>query len=157
VTPTPETINDASQYEFFAGREGNRAVWTRDFARIRPMAEWNNHCGCETITYNAPLKRYFLSVTDGRDTYGEMDSYLLESEQVSGPWRMVAYLPKFGPQAYFINIPSKFISADGMTMWLCYSANFNRNLGLVGEPPGSRYAMCLQQVKLVRRSGRRAG
>ena len=30
----------------------------------------------------------------------------------------------FGEQAYFVNFPSKFISSDGRTLWLCYSANF---------------------------------
>ena len=58
----------------------------------------------------------------------------------------------FGEQAYFVNIPSKFISADGRTLWLCYSANFTNGwLGtkFAGNPPGSRYGMCLQEVKLL--------
>ena len=38
---------------------------------------------------------------------------------------MVSYMKDFGEQAYFLNFPSKFISPDGQTLWLCYSANFS--------------------------------
>ena len=54
---------------------------------------------------------------------------------------------------YFVNLPSKFVSGDGRTAWLCYSANFT-NLAkekhftllhvpflLEARPPGSRYGM----------------
>ena len=58
----------------------------------------------------------------------------------------------FGQQAYFVNIPSKFISADGRTLWLCYSANFAAGWGkadIQSRPEGSKYALCLQEVKLL--------
>jgi len=32
----------------------------------------------------------------------------------------------FGEQGYFLNFPSKFISNNGYTLWLCYSSNFAR-------------------------------
>jgi hypothetical protein len=58
----------------------------------------------------------------------------------------------FGRQGYFSNFPSKFISADGRTAWLCYSANFHKsyfsNRGRAA-PLGSRYAMTLQEVRLL--------
>jgi hypothetical protein len=65
---------------------------------------------------------------------------------------MAAYLRNFGEQAYFVNIPSKFISGGGRTFWLCYSANFSSGWGgttFESRPPGSRYAMCLQEVRLL--------
>ena len=37
---------------------------------------------------------------------------------------MVTYMKDFGEQAYFVNIPSKFISADGKTLWLCLLGEF---------------------------------
>jgi hypothetical protein len=64
---------------------------------------------------------------------------------------MVAYLKDFGEQGYFVNFPSKFISADGRTLWLSYSANFTNgylNTRFKPSPDGSRYAMCLQEVRL---------
>jgi hypothetical protein len=50
--------------------------------------------------------------------------------------------------AYFVNIPSKFISPDGWTMWLCYAANWAA-AGVRSDPPGARYAMCLREIRLL--------
>jgi hypothetical protein len=153
VKPGIETMNDASQYEFFSGHQaGGKATWSNDFSKIKPIAEWRDHAGCVTITYNAPLNKYLMLVTDGGNTVSRYHTYLLESDQVTGPWKMAAYLRNFGEQAYFVNLPSKFISPDGKTMWLCYSANFSSGWGgttFQSRPPGSRYAMCLQEVRLL--------
>ncbi len=53
---------------------------------------------------------------------------------------------------------SKFISADGTTGWLLYSANFTNlpgggwNTKWVANPEGSKYAMSLHEIALdVRR------
>ena len=99
------------------------------------------------MTYNAPLKRYLMCVTDGWPTVKTMDTYILESENITGPWKMVDYLAKFGTQAYFVNFPSKFISSDGRTAWLCYCGELHPTTP--SDPPGSRYGMCLQEVKLL--------
>ena len=96
--------------------------------------------------------RYLMGVTDGWPTVAKMTSDILEADALTGPWRMVAYLKDFGEQAYFLNFPSKFISADGRTLWLCYSANFSpgRNgVELKVNPPGGRYGLCLHEVKLL--------
>ena len=104
VTPSPETINDEGAYEYFAGHDRKgKAVWTDDFNEIKPL----------------------MCITDGWPTVAKMDSYILEADELTGPWRMVSYLEDFGEQAYFLNFPSKFISDDGLSLWLCYSANFS--------------------------------
>lgn len=153
VTPSIETVNDASKYEFFAGHDDSgQPLWTNDFTRIKPLVDWNNRCGCVTMTYNAPLKKYLMCITDGRTTVSPFDTYILESDRITGPWKLVAFMADFGPQAYFVNIPSKFIGKDGRTLWLCYAANFASGgwpAGWRPNPPGSRYGMCLQQVRLI--------
>lgn len=149
VAPSIENMNDAAKYEFFDG-----AGWTRDFARIRPLAQWRDHMGCVTMTYDAPLKKYLMCVTDGGDTTGYYNSYILESGRVTGPFRLAHYLRHFGQQGYFLNLPSKFISPDGRTLWLCYAANFAPNsngTAIQSDPPGSRYGMCLQEIELQAR------
>lgn len=152
VTPTPENINDAGKYEFFAGYDGNGvATWSHDFGRIKPVLDWNNRCGCATVTYNAPLRKYLMCVTDGWPTSREMNTYILESDNVAGPWKLVVFMENFGTQAYFVNIPSKFISRDGLTFFLCYSGNYTNawlKTKYPANPPGSRYALCLQEVRL---------
>jgi hypothetical protein len=152
VKPGLKNMDNAAKYEFFAGhnRRGN-AIWSRHFARIKPIAAWRDNMGCVTMTYNAPLKKYLMCVTDGGNTMSFFNTYLLESSSVSGPFKLVTYLRHFGEQGYFVNIPSKFISPDGLTFWLCYAANFTtvwKGAKLNENPPGGHYAMCLQQVKL---------
>jgi hypothetical protein len=146
VTPRIENINDSSKYEFFDG-----SGWTPDFAAIKPISAWRDNMGCVTMTFDAPLKKFLLCVTDGGNTAGYFNSYLLESDRVTGPFKLVQYLRHFGEQGYFLNIPSKFISGDGRTLWLCYAANFApawNGLRIQSNPPGSRYGMCLQEITL---------
>lgn len=153
VRPAPETINDFSAYEFFAGHDaGGKPIWTHEFAEIEPLLEWNNHMGCVTATYVPGLKKYLMCVTDGWPTVARMTSYILEADSITGPWRMVSYMKDFGEQGYFLNFPSKFISPDGRSLWLCYSANFCDGLNgenLVFNPPGGRYGLCLHEVNLL--------
>lgn len=154
VTPSPETINDEDAYEYFAGHTNEgQPIWSDDFNDIKPLIEWNNNMGCVTATYVPQLKKYLMCITDGWPTVAKMDSYILEADEITGPWKMVAYMEDFGEQAYFLNFPTKFISDDGLTLWLCYSANFSPDwngvkLGL--NPPGGRYGLCLHELRLLR-------
>jgi hypothetical protein len=107
LTPTVENINDAAKYEFYGGKNANgKPIWTHDFKEIKPLLEWNNNMGCVTITYNAPLKKYLMFVTDGGDTASRMNTYMLESDSITGEWKLVTYMKDFGEQAYFVNLPS---------------------------------------------------
>jgi hypothetical protein len=151
-TPSPETMNDGAAWEFFGGHDAlGQAIWTHDFRAIKPLIEWNGRIGHATMTYNAPLRKYLLFITDGGNTISTFNTFVLESDAITGPWKLVTFMEKFGEQAYFVNLPSKFISADGRTGWLCYSANFS-NMGYgskwVDNPPGSRYGMCLHEFRL---------
>jgi hypothetical protein len=152
VTPSVENMNDLSQYEFFAGVDVKDVpVWSKEFSKIKPIAVWKDNMGCVTMTYNAPLKKYFMCVTDGGNTFGYFNTYVLESDRITGPWELVTYMEHFGEQAYFVNIPTKFIGEDGRKMWLCYAANFGDEINgvrLHSKPAGSRYGMCLQEIKL---------
>jgi hypothetical protein len=155
VTPSPESMNDPSQYEFFAGHDtGGRPLWTSDFSQIKPLIEWQGRVGHATMTYVAPLQKYLLFCTDGGNTISPFNTFVLESDHVTGPWKLVTFMEEFGVQAYFVNLPSKFISADGATSWLSYSANFtNLPGGVYGtkwrdNPEGSKYAMSLHEIVL---------
>ncbi|MCX7745915.1 MAG: DUF4185 domain-containing protein [Clostridia bacterium] len=153
VTPTPENINNPEAYEFFAGYDSNgEAVWSKSFNEIQPLLEWQDNMGCVTVTYNAPLKKYIMAVTDGENTCAKMNTYILEADQITGPWKLITYMKDFGEQAYFVNFPSKFISEDGKKMWMCYSGNFVNGwngINIVENPPGSHYGLVLQEIELV--------
>ncbi len=153
VKPSIKNMNDKSKYEFFGGNDtSGRPMWTTDFSRIKPLVEWNNNMGVVTMTYDAPLKKYLMCITDGGNTISRFNTYILESTEITGPWKMVAYMHNFGEQAYFVDIPSKFISKDGKTMWLAYAANFTNGFlhtGFRSDPPDSDYGLTLQEIKLL--------
>ncbi len=154
VKPSIETINDPAAYSFFAGHTpGGEAIWTHNFSAIQPLLEWPGAMGCVTATWHPGLKRYLMCVTDGGNTCSHMHSYLLESEQLTGPWRMAASLRNFGEQAYFLNIPSKFFHPQDPTrMWLCYSGNFApewNGVTIRVNPPGTRYGLVFQEIQLL--------
>jgi hypothetical protein len=118
---------------------------------MKPMLEWINHMGSVTITYNPVLKKYLMCIADGWPSTQMISTILMESDNVAGPWKMLCYLKDFGTQGYFVNIPSKFIQPDGKTFWLCYSANFTNSwlhTDYRTDPPGSRYSLCLQEVRV---------
>jgi hypothetical protein len=154
VTPSVENINDASKWEFYAGKDAaGNVLWTNDFSRIKPLLEWNNNMGCVTVTYNAALKKYLMCVTDGGITCAKMNTYILESDSLTGEWKLVSYMKDFGKQAYFVNIPSKYISHDGKTMWLWYSGNFATGWNgaeIKVNPPDSHYGLVMQKIQILK-------
>jgi hypothetical protein len=153
VTPSVENMNDLSKYEFFAGFNSKKeAIWSNKFSEIQPLMVWDDRMGCTTITYNPGLKRYIMCITDGWPGMKDMNSYLLESDKITGPYKLITYMKNFGRQAYFLNLPSRFIGADGRTAWLSYSANFNSVYfcdRTLADPIGSRYAWNLQEFLLL--------
>lgn len=153
VTPSVENINDPSKYEFYAGKDDNGdPVWTNDFEEIKPLLEWNNNMGCVTITWNEPLKKYLMCVTDGGSTKSKMNTYILESDRIDGDWKLITYLKNFGVQAYFVNFPTKFISEDGKTLWMLYSGNYSLDPdgnSYEVNPPGGHYGITFQKIELL--------
>ena len=132
--------------------EKGRPIWTGDFAEIKPLLDWNNNMGVVTVTYDAPLQKYLMCVTDGWPTCAKMSSYILEADAITGPWRLVVYMKDFGEQAYLLNFPSRFMGPDGKRLWLAYSANFWTawdDIEIKSNPPGSGYGLVLQEVELL--------
>lgn len=149
VAPSPETVNDASAYEFFAGHDEDGAErWTRDYDGMAPIVRWDDRLGNVAASYVPGLDRYIMVVTRAV-LADEYDTMFLEAPRLTGPWSIVTYLPSFGPYAYFINLPTKFMSQDGARAWLCYSATWRKKEPLRGSafPVGSTYAMCVQEVR----------
>ena len=156
VTPTVANIADKTKWEFYAGGHGAAAKWaTGDISQAKPLVDWKNHTGVVTMTYFAPIKKYVLSISTAT-VYPMMthqfDTYFLESDAITGPWSYVTYMSMFGPEAYFVNHPTKFSAAKADTVaktydaFLMYSANFAfHSKGIL--PPNSAYHMNLQQAR----------
>ena len=111
VDPTPEAIADGKQWEFWTG-----AGWARgDVGAARPLITWENHTGVTTMTYHPALRKYIMVVSTAGNypsMHDKFDTYFLESDAITGPWKYITYMAGFGPQAYFVHFPSKFLAAD---------------------------------------------
>lgn len=132
-----KNIQDRSAWEFYAGTDASGApLWTADITRKSAILRdervlytdrlkhaGRREQGCHVIAqggvvYDAPLKRYiFASWSCGTHEF-------YEAPQPWGPWRhflttdfgLLNTAHNYGE--YGTNIPSKFISTDGMTLYL---------------------------------------
>jgi hypothetical protein len=163
--PGLESIDDPEAWEFAAGwgpvagvdpfSVNGEFLWSSSVSEAKPIVSWPGHVGCVTVTYMPALGRYLMCITDGWPTIREMDSYILESDRLEGPWRIVAFMEEFGKQAYFLNVPSRFAATDSGKAWLCYSANFTDSWlpdSMEADPPGSTYGLCLMEFELIDRA-----
>ncbi|NSW58235.1 MAG: hypothetical protein HPY44_19690 [Armatimonadetes bacterium] len=151
-----EDIIRADGWEFYAGKSQQREdLWSHAVIDARPLLTWTDRLGHAYVVYNKPLGRYIMCISPLVVKDNESDSphklysaegcLLLESEQITGPWSIFQYLGGFGPNAYAMSMPSKFISPDGRRAWLLYSAGWGAE-GLPADPPGSTYAACFQEI-----------
>ena len=157
VVPTVANISDRSHYEFYAGGVGDEAQWVRgNVSAAAPLLNWTNHTGVVTMSYFHGLRKYVMVVSTVSVypfTNRAFDTYFLESDSITGPWSYITYMRSFGPEAYFVNHPTKFLAkqadtvAQTFTAFLMYSANFACCSGVPARPPNSGYHMNLQAAR----------
>ena len=146
-------INNPSNWQYLS-RDGTYRTWNRDnleevYYHIRPIVDATGFMGNVGLTYNALLKRYIMTLSRVADNdRNSFNTMILESDAIDGTYRVVQYLKGFATQSYFMNIPSRFISDDGRTMWLCYSSNYGYKSSPSPTIGGSKYAMCLTEITL---------
>ena len=156
VRPSPETINRADAWEFYSGKDSTgHPVWSKDFTRIVPIIEWPGHAGCVNITYHPGMRKYLGILCSGWQDGdgGTYDTWVIESNDLTGPWFNIAYLKGMGVQPYFVCAPSKFLG-PGSKVVLFYSANWRADRPGVTSwkdpngPPG-RYSLCVAEFELL--------
>lgn len=144
VEPQPKAVNDPGAYEFFAGREHGNATWSDDVTESEPLVAWRGELGSESITYVPGLDKYILMTA--RLNFGSDKPNTLifwESDQMTGPYKIVHRMENLGPATYFPNIPAKFISSDGRRAWLVVTANHNYQKP---DPRQFRYALSMHEI-----------
>ncbi|NCO38789.1 MAG: hypothetical protein COZ06_23255 [Armatimonadetes bacterium CG_4_10_14_3_um_filter_66_18] len=124
-----DRLADRSAYEFFAGFDDDKPLWTPDITQQKPVftdpngTEWGVTC-----VHHPVLKRYLLAVRHAGDS-GEWG--LFDAPEPWGPWTTVAYGKDFpewtctpdpkgaskGRPAWLHTFPAKWISEDGKTLW----------------------------------------
>jgi hypothetical protein len=158
----PGRVADISAWQFFTGTPGGRPAWSSDIRARQPVLTdtrrlypnlLNPSSGPSDLTvisqggvvYNAPLRRYIYT------SWTEYTFEFYEAPAPWGPWKLffrhdAGGYPWFGTGGscggpknggYATTIPSKFISADGRSMWVqsnwwvgaaCGATNYNFNL-----------------------------
>ena len=147
-------INNYENWEYYCGEANGSPVyknWNKRnlsevYSNIKPIVHSTGYLGNVGVTYNPILDKYFMTLSRAMKA-DSFDTIILESDTLTGEYRVVQYLEKFAQVSYFMNIPSKFISEDGKTMWLCYSSNYQ---GQKANIAGSSYSMCLREIRLVK-------
>ena len=119
-----DRIVDPTAYEFFSGLDADGTPQWGGFAHHVPV--FSNPAGSfrPGVVYDPFLHRYLLSVTDGFDS---SRNYLgiFDAANPWGPWTTVTYREGWGGEAehrFAPQIPSKWISPDGLHFYLEYSA-----------------------------------
>ena len=154
-------VNNPANWQYLS-RDGSYRPWNRDnlqevYDNIRPIVDATGYLGNVGLTYNAPLGKFFMTLSrvDPTDR-NSFDALILESDAIDGRYRVVQYLKGFAAVSYFLNIPSRFISSDGRTMWLSYSSNYHYKNNPQPTIGGSQYSLCLTEFALDGRGEARA-
>ena len=126
----------------------------------QPLFTWPNRTGVATMSFIAAIGKYVMVVgtpSHGLSMIRSFDTYFLESDAITGPFRLIDYWREFGPQAYFVGVPTAFASpsvetdpVDGtryVEVTLSYSANFHP--GGSPSPAGSGGGWDLRRARLV--------
>ena len=126
-------LKTRSAYEFFVGLDsGGTPKWSRDANQRKP--HFTDPAGVEgvQVIYNAAIERFLMTVHRGdQGTMG-----IFDAPEPWGPWTTVDYddnwlnLNGTGRRRnmLFINIPTKWISDDGKTLWAIFSGGQDRFL-----------------------------
>jgi hypothetical protein len=114
---------DRAAYEFFAGRDGRRPVWSAQVADMAPI--FNDPRGVISTTgavHHPVLNRYLLATFH----VGPGQLGIFDAPSPWGPWTTVAYEEAWGgmgTEGHGLNcdFPQKWMSPDGRALWAVFS------------------------------------
>lgn len=136
-----DKLADRSAYRFFSGLDARGApAWSADIGDSKPIFTDPRGTQRISLTYNAAIKRYIMTASH-RVGEGPHNASLgvFDAPELWGPWTTIYYDDHWSgnDRTYHHKFPTKWMSADGKTMWLLYSG-----LG------GNNYAFCLRKATL---------
>lgn len=126
-----------------------KPVWTNDITKRGGIFQHRDSCLRSAMTYNAALKRYLWwqqipkpkgTTNDRGDTRFAGGFGIYDAPEPWGPWT-TAYLTAdwdFGPGEH-ADFPSKWMSPDGLTMYLVFSGSD---------------AFCVRKATIIRKSAK---
>jgi hypothetical protein len=144
---TIHSITDPLAWEFFSGHDkSGEAVWKRGVENARPVLDWPNHLGSESITWFPKLNKFILMscrLKEAEDNLPYNLTIFWEADKITGPYRIIHYMRNWGQQAYFPNIPAQLINDDGRSGWMTVACNYSvQNI----DPHQCRYAASMHEI-----------
>jgi hypothetical protein len=140
LTRAPKAqIKERAAYEFFKGLDAQGTpVWTSDIAQLAPvftdvnLANEFNGALKGSVSYNPGINRYLLTVAHG----GTGKLGIFDAPEPWGPWTTVAYYDNWGGfgtsgEALIYVLPTKWMSADGKTVWCVFSSASHDSFNLL--------------------------
>src|SRR5680860_89435 len=147
VNAAPKDIIDPGSYEFFGGKDARGDdIWKKGVGNARPILDWPDHLGSEGITWFPKLGKYILMscrLKENEDNLGYNITTFWESDNITGPYKIVHYMRDWGKQAYFPNIPAQLINEDGKSAWLTVACNYSAQ---DIDPHQCRYAASMHEI-----------
>jgi hypothetical protein len=121
-------IPERSAYDFFAGTSAEGVpMWHRDIALRTPIFTDPKGTQRVSITYSRPLRRFFLVTAHGVPSGIPHTPALgvFDAPEPWGPWTTVYYRDDWAEEWMIHHkFPTKWMSADGLTMWLAFSGQY---------------------------------
>lgn len=121
-----DEILDKSKYEYFSGADSTSVYWTKSLQEKQPVFI-NNSDGVGwnlSVSYNAPLKRYFL-MTEHKNTQAGFHG-MFDAPTPWGPWTTVEYANGnwlgYG-STFFRCFSNKWLSEDGKDFVMIFTGN----------------------------------
>jgi len=153
-----DSLLSRSAWKFFGGLANtNQPKWVDNEPESTPIFSDPGHVGHPTITYNKALNRYILvifsdvvphtenaSADDYKKWDNESELQLYESENPWGPWYIFHNDKPWGGKdhtCYLGQIPSKWISSDGLFGTMIFAGDYTRD--------GAYYGFMAQSFKLT--------
>src|SRR6266404_5384582 len=116
-------IRESTALEFFTGVDGSgKPIWRSGFTLANPVLTDTNGVSPGSMVYNRGLKRFLLACF--HTAPGQLG--IFDAHEPWGPWTTIGYYDdwgKMGPIGHGLSceFPSKWISADGLTLWTVFS------------------------------------
>lgn len=119
-------IEHRDSYEFFSGfNNKNKPIWSSQVADRMPVFTDQNGVAIPSVIYNAGIKRYMLVMPHIKTLKGPGHGSLgiFEAADPWGPWSTVEYTDFWmgSKHLFFANIPTKWISPDGLEIYLVFT------------------------------------
>jgi len=127
-----DKIMDKASYEFYTGKNSvGNASWSSNINNRRAVFTLKGGVNRAQVSYNAVLKKYFL-VDRSRALNGGLNQFsIYTAPEPWGPWSMAFYTTDYNGASMSgssgwgesANFPTKWISSDGLTMYLVFSGD----------------------------------